>query len=269
MTNVSQLLESRRSRIGRWTGAAVIVCGLHAGGVALALMQWPEEETADDAAGAITMELAPLPAAVPVDSPDVAHGPLMEEAMQTPETTKKVVEDVQTDIPPVEPSPAPEPEVALPKPQPVEKEEPKPEEEPQEAVPEQQTPVQASAAPLTTAPPRVDVEAPPTSAASPGQGASIARAQATWQKTLVRHLERFKRYPEAARSRRAQGEVIVAFTLDRSGQIVTSRVTHSSGSRALDEEALAVLQRASPLPAPPGELPGPFDLSLPIQFRIR
>jgi periplasmic protein TonB len=62
----------------------------------------------------------------------------------------------------------------------------------------------------------------------------------------------------------------VAFRLDRSGQLIASRVTKTSGSPALDEEALAVLKRASPLPAPPAQIPGPMlDLVLPIQFRIK
>jgi protein TonB len=47
-------------------------------------------------------------------------------------------------------------------------------------------------------------------------------------------------------------------------------VLQHSGSTVLDEEAIAVLQRASPLPSPPAEMAGElFPLSLPIQFRIK
>jgi protein TonB len=264
MTDVARLLESRRARLGRWAGAALVVCGVHIASATLAVMQWPEEE-AEETAGAITMDLAPLPVAARVDSPDVAHGPLMQEAMPTLEAARDVVQEVEDVIPPVEPSPAPDPEVALPKPQPEQEEQPK-EEEPREEAPQKETPAEVQAAQLTTAPPRVDAEAPPVSAPSPGQSASLARVQATWVKALVRHLERF---PEGARSLRTEGTVVVAFTLDRSGQVVVSRVTKSSGSALLDEEAVEVLKRASPLPAPPPEIAGPFDLSLPILFRIR
>jgi periplasmic protein TonB len=268
MADVSQLLESRRSRFGRWAGAALVVCGLHAGGAALALMHWPEEE-AEDAAGALTLDLAALPAAVPVDSPDLAYGPLTQDAMQTPEASKKVEEQVADDTPPVDPSPAPEPEVALAKPLPEEKEEPK-EEEPKEQVPEKQSPADVSVQQLATAPPRVDVQPAPSSAPSQGDSTSRERVQASWQKALIGHLNRFKRYPEAARSRYAQGEVVVTFTIDRSGQVIASRVTRSSGSPALDEEALAVLKRASPLPAPPDQIAETaLDLTLPIHFKIK
>ena len=122
MTDMPRLLESRRSRLGRWAGAAAVVCALHVGGVALALMYWHEAEADDEAAGAMTVELAPLPAVVRVDSPVLPYGPDQQETRLTPQTSKQVVEKVEKDIPRVEPSPAPEPEVALPAPQPEEKE---------------------------------------------------------------------------------------------------------------------------------------------------
>src|SRR5512145_315329 len=143
MSDVPQLLESRRSRIGRWVGAALIVCAFHAGGFALALMR-QHEQSDDDAAGALTVEVAPLPAPRPVDTPDVAHGPEQQAVKLTPAASKPVVEKVQEDIPPVEPSPAPKPEVALPKPQPDAKERPKEEDakEAKEAAPEEAAPQQ-------------------------------------------------------------------------------------------------------------------------------
>jgi len=160
--------------------------------------------------------------------------------------------------------------VALPTPRPEAKEEPK-EEEAKEPVPEQQNPEQASAAPLTMAPPRVEAQPAPSAAPpSPGMAPSLERVQASWQKQLINHLNRHKRYPDAARSRHAQGTVVVAFKLDRSGQLVASHVKKRSGSPALDDEALAMLQRASPLPAPPDQIPGPMlELVLPIQFSIK
>jgi len=47
-------------------------------------------------------------------------------------------------------------------------------------------------------------------------------------------------------------------------------VVRSSGASALDEEALALLRRAQPFPAPPPELPGQrVDLSVPIRFNLK
>ena len=242
----------------------------HVGCTALALMHWQDDDAEDAAASPVVVEMVPAPTATPVDSPDVAHGPLMEEAMLTPQAAKETKEEVEKEMPTVEPSPAPDPEVVLPTPQPVTDKKPD-EEKPQEDKPKQQSADQVVAAPLTMAPPRVDAKEEPVAAApSPGTSAAVARAQAAWEKALVSHLNRFKRYPDMARARSNQGDVAVQFTIDRTGSLVASRIVRSSGSSALDEEALAVLQRASPLPAPPAQVSGAtFDLTLPIQFRIR
>jgi protein TonB len=263
MSHVSQLLESRRARTGRWVAAALIVCALHAGGLALALMQPDEEEAADSPAGALTVELAPLPAPKPVDSPDVAHGPEQQVAKLTPEASKPVVEKVEKDVPPVEPSPAPKPEVALPKPKPDEKEETK--EEAREAAPAEAVPQQQDRdVPITTAPPRV--EAPPAASSPPKGGLSpiVARLHASWKKAVSKHMQRFKRYPRAARGLR--GSAIVRFVLDRSGRVTLAEIIKSSGSPILDQEALATVRRASPMPAPPSEVGEPYLEFKPIQF---
>jgi protein TonB len=83
------------------------------------------------------------------------------------------------------------------------------------------------------------------------------------------HLNRFKRYPDAARARGLRGVTNVAFTIDRSGRVMSAQVAQASGSTLLDEEAVAIIQRSSPMPAPPLDTPGEtFDLVLPIQFQI-
>lgn len=266
----AQILESPRTRLMRWAGAATLVLAMHLGGAAMALMHWQEDDDANSA-GPVMIELAPIAAASPLDMPDVAHGPLMEEAMLTPQASKQTTQEVQKETPPVEQSPAPDPEVVLPVPKPVKEEKPE-EEENKEEIAEQPAPTQTSAAPLTTAPPRIDAK-PSTIAVAPAPGATVnpANAQVAWQKALNSHLNRYKRYPDGARARGVQGMVSVAFTIDRSGQIIASHVVQSSGSPLLDEEALAVLKRASPLPRPPEHLiaGAALNLALPIQFRIR
>jgi protein TonB len=60
------------------------------------------------------------------------------------------------------------------------------------------------------------------------------------------------------------------FSLDRQGRVIDSRITHSSSAAALDEEALALLRRAEPFPAPPAELIGAqVNLTVPIRFNLR
>jgi protein TonB len=52
--------------------------------------------------------------------------------------------------------------------------------------------------------------------------------------------------------------------------VIESQLVQSSGSDLLDKEAIEVLERASPFPTPPSEMPNiTIKLSLPIQFRIK
>lgn len=54
----------------------------------------------------------------------------------------------------------------------------------------------------------------------------------------------------------------MSFCLDREGRVLDVRIERSSGSDALDREALASLRRASPAPAPPSNSSGTA-----LQFR--
>jgi protein TonB len=268
MTHGLHFTEARRLRLSRWTAAAMLVFAVHAG-ASLALMRWQDEDTSDSP-GSIAVELAPVIAASALRSQDVAPGPLMEEAMPTPEAAKRPKQEVAEETPRVERSPlAPEPEVQLPIPRPPEKDTPK-EQEDQEVTSEHST-RQSSAAPVTTAPP--PSEAQPSevpTAPSAGISAVAARAQASWYNTLVAHLNRYKRYPIEARAHNIEGVVKLEFTLDRSGRIVSSRIMQSSGSPLLDDEAMSMIRRAAPLPAPPQQVPGTaFSLAVPIKFRTK
>jgi TonB family protein len=91
-----------------------------------------------------------------------------------------------------------------------------------------------------------------------------------WQTALAAHLGRFKRYPTTARSRGEQGTATVAFTIGRDGRLLSSRIVQSSGSSLLDEETLAMLARAQPMPKPPTTAPdSALSLVVPVRFGIR
>src|SRR3546814_3577621 len=83
-------------------------------------------------------------------------------------------------------------------------------------------------------------------------------------------LERHKTYPQGARARRQEGQVLLYFAMDSEGRILARRVQRGSGHRILDEEALAMLERAAPLPPFPPDFerdrPG---LVVPVRFRLK
>ena len=97
-----------------------------------------------------------------------------------------------------------------------------------------------------------------------------SNALPTWKIQVAALLERNKRYPSDAQSRREQGVVQLFFSLDRKGMVIASRIAASSGSPALDDEAMALVRRAQPFPAPPPDLAGAhIDLTVPIRFNLR
>ena len=88
----------------------------------------------------------------------------------------------------------------------------------------------------------LDVKAPA------GTSRSYAAKVRSW---LYAH----KVYPRRARMRREEGQVQVRFVLDRAGMLLEGALIQKSGNAVLDEEAEAMLRRASPYPRAPAELP--------------
>lgn len=225
--------QDHRAEMVRWAASAAAVLVAYAIVIA-ALLSWkspaPPEITPPPAATMI--DLAPLP---PPPQPVVAPPP-PPEPVKPPEP-KRVAKPLPRVLPPPPPKavqmPAPPP-VAVP------------------AAPVQAPPAPAPlTAPSVAAPPSVDV---------------LSR----FESQLIAHLERYKHYPQSARARHQQGVVRLRFTMDRLGRVLSARIAQSSGVPALDDEVLAMIERAAPLPAFPSEIAqAQLDLLLPIAFSLR
>ena len=96
-------------------------------------------------------------------------------------------------------------------------------------------------------------------------------SEASWESRVKGHLNRYKRYPGDARKRARTGTAVVTFTVNTEGTIVSSFLEISSGTFSLDREAIAVLERAQPLPKPPPEIleGGLFKVKMPITFKLK
>lgn len=92
----------------------------------------------------------------------------------------------------------------------------------------------------------------------------------TWESLVKGHLNRYKKYPTDARRRARTGQAIVTFTVNASGRVQGNQLHTSSGTISLDREALAVLERAQPLPKPPAEIlsDGRYSVTMPINFDL-
>ncbi|MEH2605686.1 protein TonB [Bradyrhizobium sp. AZCC 1588] len=248
-----QLAAEDRSDLRRWMFSSLAVLCVYAGLTAtLATWRDADDTVAAEPSGAIVVDLAPLAAAPATTPTDIAPGP--EQVMSEAQPVAKPEETPPDETPELPHAPNSDAAVALQsKPQP-------------DVTPQQQ------AAATTSAPPAINERIAPV-AVAPTQGVpndKNSEVVVTWRTQVLALVEKNKRYPEAARSRREQGTAQVSFTLDRKGMVVSARVTQSSGSGALDEEALALLKRAQPFPSPPAMFPGEFVVvRQPIRFTVK
>ena len=96
---------------------------------------------------------------------------------------------------------------------------------------------------------------PPQKSAAPQPSiASNSKALPTWQSDLLRHLAKYKRYPEDARRRGLQGINRLRFVVDADGKVFSYSLAGGSGSAALDRATMEMIRRAGSLPKPPAEL---------------
>ncbi|HEV2954743.1 MAG TPA: TonB family protein [Xanthobacteraceae bacterium] len=250
-----------RPELVRWSLCAAVVLAAH-GMAVVALAGRADEAELEGGAPVVTIELAPVAVAPPAPPRDLAAGPLLETESQervadeapAPPERKEPEKEKHAKV--VEAPPAPDPEVAM-------APEPPPEEGPIEHKP---APAAAPAAPVPTAP--QSAPAPAKLAAAPAVGPvarPTAAVVANWERLLVAQLERHKRYPPQARGK--VGEARLAFSIDRAGRVLESRIVHSSGSEALDQDALALIRRAAPLPPPPAGVPeNRLSFMVPIRY---
>ncbi len=123
---------------------------------------------------------------------------------------------------------------------------------------------------IASAPSVVEERRKHAMAPAPGSTSQISNALPSWKSALVARLERYKRYPPEAQQRGEQGVAQLAFSVDRNGHVHRARIVHSSGSRVLDRETLALAERASPMPPPPAELSGAqIPIVVPIRYSVR
>jgi protein TonB len=289
----------------RWSTAAIVVAAVHFTAASAALNWRKAEATPDAPPPAVMIDLAPLAVAPPAPPQEVAPGPQMTEAQPvptpdtptpvdetpgltpptpivTPEPPKpdpapvepaRTAEELKPDIPPPQPQEIKVPDLPkkdnaeatlAPSPKPKAHKEPPP---PKAHAAERKKPIDPEKPKHreTTAPPS-SIAARSNTAAAPsaGSGASPSVSPATWKSELMARLNRYKRYPSGAAS---TGTASVAFTIARSGQVLSARLIGSSGNPALDAEAISLPRRASPVPAPPPDFGGGvLTLTVPIHF---
>ena len=234
-------IEIPRGDSARWGLCFAVAVAVHGAAATALLLNASTASSFDAGAPVVMVTLPEAPKSFATPPSDLAPGPTEPEVEPTPppkEEETKPPEAVAN--------------VALPRPRPP-RPEPPAVEKPPTAIPS------AALAPSTTAPPVAGAAVQPS--------AALVRR---WESELIAHIERFKRYPADARARGDRGLARIGFTLDHNGRVLESHIVQSSGSPQLDEESLALLSRAEPMPRPPGRV-SVADLSfvVPVRFDIR
>jgi protein TonB len=246
MTPQAIALGHAESGAARWAAAATIATVAHlAVAAGYAFLHSAVPEGVRQAPIAI-VDLAPM-AVAPESNFDLAPGPQMQESQVQPEPDVK-----QRELEKPEP---PEHTSSLMTAEATSQAQPKPQQPP---------------APRTSAPPR----SPPRTAAvsaAPAPGSAGANSlPPSWIQLLFSHLLRYRQYPSAAQAARQEGVVTLSFTMDRHGRVLSKHIVRSSGFATLDAEALAMIERAQPLPPfPPDITASTRSFIAPIRFSLR
>jgi protein TonB len=209
---------------------------------------WFEDEDPRDlwrwimaAAIVVAIHLAAIAAYVYIHAPDEIGDDV------TPISVEMSPSDDTVDQPEVAPVPEEQQKLV---------EQPPPDTSPVVAMPEQKPLEQEDKPPTPAMPARVKGGAP--------------HVATSWETSLVKHLEQYKRYPSDAQSRGEEGVVMLSFSVDRSGHVLARQVVKSSGFPDLDQEVIAMIERAQPLPPfPPDMTDAKLDLTVPIRFSLR
>lgn len=102
-----------------------------------------------------------------------------------------------------------------------------------------------------------------------GSGVGSRHARHPYFGKLKAWLNAHKTYPAALKKAKTQGTVLLTFTISRSGELLSARIVTGSGEPGLDQAALDMLQRSSPMPPLPDDLGlDKLTLTIPVEYSL-
>jgi protein TonB len=247
-----------------WILAALGALALHIGGGALAVAHLRTDDP-DDSLGAPAIEIGLEMMAPHLEPTDLPPGPDADASVASPALAEQKAEVKETELPKDVPTETEDPDRVV---TPNDSNKPK-EDDTKLAAVQTSASTESVAAEATATPSSEAIQQGPRSVApAQGTGESAQRMRATWQKELSAHLDKHKRYP-AARSQKS-AEIVVSFTLDRMGHVLSTSIIKGSGDTAFDEAALAMVRRSDPVPQPPPLVADEgLNFTLPVIFRVK
>ena len=86
---------------------------------------------------------------------------------------------------------------------------------------------------------------------------------------LTRHISAFKKYPRIAQRRIWEGDILLELTLNKNSKILNIKVINESKHEVLNKEAVAMIERARPLPKANNVKSETFKVFIPVVFKLR
>ena len=86
---------------------------------------------------------------------------------------------------------------------------------------------------------------------------------------LTRHISAFKKYPRIAQRRIWEGDILLEITLNKNSKILNINVINKSKHEVLNKEAVAMIERAQPLPKANNIKSETFKVFVPVVFKLR
>jgi periplasmic protein TonB len=200
------------------------------------LFGFPQREASKRAAppAPILAHLAQPPAAEPApapSTPEVAQSPPVKPRAKSALAKKPLAKAPPAEPPAAEPPPASAPAQVI------------------DSAP-------AAAPALPAAPPIVARADPAPAPASPSLEAVDAGSLAQYRLQLISIARKYKRYPRVAMDNNWEGGVVVRMVIGASGMISALSIKTSSGHEVLDQQALEMFKKATPLVQIPPALRG-------------
>jgi TonB family protein len=247
-----------------WVLAAAAALALHIGGAALAVAHLRTDDP-DDSLGAPAIEVGLEMESPHLEATDLPPGPDTEASVASPALAEQKAELKETELPKDVPTETEDPDRVV---TPNDSHKPK-EDDPKVATVQTSASQESVAAEATATPSNEAIQEGPRSVApAQGTGESAQRMRATWQKELIAHLDKHKRYP-AERSQKT-AEILISFALDRMGHVLSTSIVKGSGDAAFDQAALAMVRRSDPVPQPPPLVADEgLNFTLPVIFRVK
>jgi protein TonB len=247
-----------------WILAGLAALALHVGGAALAVAHLRTDDP-DDSLGAPAIEIGLEMSSPHLEPTDLPPGPDTEASVASPAIAEQKAELKETELPKDVPTETDDPDRAV---TPDDSKKPS-EDDAKVAAVQTSASIESEAAEATATPSTEAIPQGPRSVApAQGTGESARRMRVTWQKELIAHLDKHKRYPPERSQRSA--EILVSFALDRMGHVLSASIVKGSGDPAFDQAALAMVRKSDPVPPPPPLVADEgLNFTLPVIFKVK